>query len=96
MDILYKPVITEKSIRDVQHGIFTFAVDPVKTKKEIRSEVESLFHVHVKKIETVIRKGKEKHAGRQRRVVTRPSVKIARLKLAKGEKIDLFETGKAL
>jgi large subunit ribosomal protein L23 len=96
MTILQKPIITEKSIKDATAGIFTFAVRVDATKPEIKKEAEKLFSVHVKNVVTVIRKGKEKRAGKQRRTIVRPNVKIARLKLAKGEKIDFFEIGKAV
>lgn len=94
MTILHKPVITEKSLKDATHGIFTFKADMTSTKKDIKEEVEKLFSVHVKRITTTIRKGKQKRAGKKRNEVQRPDVKIARLHLSKGEKIDLFEIGK--
>jgi ribosomal protein L23 len=94
MTTLLKPIITEKSLKHATGGIFTFEVGMQETKKTIKKEAEMLFHVHVKDVSTIIRKGKIKTAGRKRVKIQRPNRKFARLILAKGEKIDLFEIGK--
>lgn len=93
--IVIKPVITEKSLKDASVGTYTFIVDLNSNKNQIRQAVEKMFTVHVKDITTVIIKGKNKIAGRKRRLVRQPDVKKARLKLAAGEKIDLFEIGES-
>lgn len=91
INIIKSPVITEKSLNDAKIGVFTFAVSKETDKQEIRKAIESMFKVHVKDITTVLRKGKKKHAGKKRTAVMEPDVKIARVKLGKEEKIDLFE-----
>jgi len=91
--VIKSPIITEKSLRDVKNGIFTFAVDKKSNKIEIGREIENLFKVHVKAITTEIIKGKKKFLGRKRQVALLPDTKKARVKLAKGEKIGLFEVG---
>lgn len=93
VSIIIKPIITEKSLRDVQKGIFTFAVFKNATKSQVSAAVEKIFNVHVASITTVKIKGKRVVAGRRRMEVFRPDTKKARVKLLKGEKIDLFETG---
>ncbi len=93
VSIIIKPIITEKSLRDVQKGIFTFAVFKNASKSQIRTSVEKMFNVHVESITTVKIKGKKVTAGRKRMKVLKPDTKKARVKLSKGEKIDLFETG---
>lgn len=93
--IITRPVITEKSLKDVVKGIFTFEVFKKATKAEISKAVEKDFSVHVLRISTVLKKGKRKMVGRKRLIVKRPDMKIARVKLKKGEKIDLFEVGES-
>lgn len=93
ISIIIKPIITEKSLRDVPKGIFTFAVDKNASKSQITASIEKIFNVHVESITTVKTKGKKRSAGRKRMEVFRPDTKKARVRLLKGEKIDLFETG---
>lgn len=93
--IIIKPIITEKSLKDAGMGTYTFAVDLNSNKNQIRQAVEKMFTVHVKDITTVIIRGKNKIAGRKRRKVQQPDVKKARVKLSSGEKIDLFEIGES-
>jgi large subunit ribosomal protein L23 len=91
--IVIKPVITEKSLKDASNGTYTFEVDLKADKNQIKSAVEKIFTVHVKDITIVIIKGKNKIAGRKRRKVKQSDIKKARVKLATGEQIDLFEIG---
>lgn len=92
-NLIKKPVITEKSLRDAARGIFTFEVDKQASKNQIRKEVESLFKVHVKKITSANFKGKKRLVGRRRMPVYDSDRKKAWVKLAAAEKIDLFEVG---
>lgn len=93
--IILKPIITEKSLSDAQRGVFTFGVERNANKDEISKTVENMFNVHVMNITTVTHKGKKRIAGKKRKVVTQPDTKNARVRLEKGEKIDLFDTGES-
>jgi large subunit ribosomal protein L23 len=90
--IIIKPNITEKSILDVGKNIYTFIVNLKAEKKRIVEEISKIYKVKVINISTVIRKGKLKRTGKQRKMVKAPTVKIARVKLEKGQKIDIFHT----
>jgi large subunit ribosomal protein L23 len=92
--IIKRPIITEKSIRDAQKGVFTFEVDKRATKPEAGNAINKMFNVHVKAITSTIVKGKKRLAGRKRTAVYQPDTKKVRVKLAANEKIDLFEVGK--
>ncbi|MCL4339276.1 50S ribosomal protein L23 [Patescibacteria group bacterium] len=92
-NVIIRPIITEKSLIDAKNGIFTFAVEGKATKFQIKKAIESMFSVHVKLITTVKTKGKKRTVGRKRLTVYKPDLKKARVKLAKDEKIDLFEVG---
>lgn len=63
-DIIIKPVITEKSMDNLQAGKYTFKVAKDATKPEIKKAVEKLFGVEVDKVTTMNVKGKMKRVGR--------------------------------
>ena len=67
----------------------TFQVHPRANKTEIRQAVEAIWNVRVVSVNTINRKGKTKRfrftEGR------RPNSKRAIVKLAEGDKIEIFE-----
>ena len=63
-DIIIKPVITEKSMDELQNGKYTFKVAKNANKIEIAKAVEELFGVKVEKVNTVNCHGKLKRMGR--------------------------------
>ncbi|QQG40927.1 MAG: 50S ribosomal protein L23 [Candidatus Levyibacteriota bacterium] len=89
--VLIRPLITEKSINDAQNGKFTFIIAESAHKNDIKKAVEDQFKVHVVAIATIITKGKSKRVGRKRQIVKERPAKKAIIKLAAGEKIDLFD-----
>lgn len=76
--VIKKPIITEKTTEVTSLGKYAFQVDRRANKKEIATAVEKFHNVHVQKVWTAMMSGKRKKAIVQ---------------LAKGEKIDIFETG---
>ena len=86
-DILVAPVITEKSTFASENGQVVFRVRNDATKPEIKEAVETLFSVKVKKVNTLVRKGKTK---RFRGVKGKQSdVKNAVVTLEEGHSIDV-------
>ncbi len=63
-DIILKPVITEKSMDELQNGKYTFKVATDSNKSEIKKAVEALFDVKVAKVNTLNCNGREKRVGR--------------------------------
>jgi len=63
-DIILKPVITERSMDDLQAGKYTFKVATDANKTEIKKAVEQLFDVKVAKVNTLNVNGKAKRVGR--------------------------------
>ncbi len=63
-DIILKPVITERSMDNLQAGKYTFKVAKDANKSEIKKAVETLFGVEVAKVNTISVKGKVKRVGR--------------------------------
>lgn len=89
-DILVKPIITEKSMMDMEDGRYTFRVLKDANKTEIRLAVEEVFGVKVAKINTMNVKGKVKRQGRF--VGKRADWKKAIITLTPDSKaIELFE-----
>jgi large subunit ribosomal protein L23 len=90
-DIILSPVVSEKSLGAVDHGVYTFTVDPRASKPEIHDAIESIFGVKVTKVNTLNRKGKTQRTRRSNRVGSRADTKRAIVTLAPGERIELFE-----
>lgn len=90
--IVIQPVITEKSMINASKGLYTFRVVKDAPKEVLKKEIESLYNVHVKDITTTKLPGKVKRAGRRMATVTKPVRRKAIVRLAKDEKIAVFET----
>lgn len=88
-DILIKPKITEKALKEVGRQVYTFEVNPAANKNQIRQAVEKLFKVKVKDVKTITRKGKLRRVGRFRKIKKLNNSKLAVVKLKSG-KIDIF------
>ena len=57
--VILRPLVTEKGMRrSYRDNQYTFEVNPLATKFDIRRSVESLFDVKVDKVRTQSRKGK--------------------------------------
>ncbi|MHA2610334.1 MAG: 50S ribosomal protein L23 [bacterium JZ-2024 1] len=52
-EVLRKPVISEKSLRYAEMGVYTFLVHPNATKIQVKQAVEKLFQVKVEKVRVV-------------------------------------------
>lgn len=64
-DVIKKPVITEKTMLELEAGKYTFEVDTRAHKLLIKQAIEAAFEgVKVAKINTVMVKPKEKRMGR--------------------------------
>lgn len=88
-DVLIKPVITEKATALREQDKYVFKVNPSANKTQIKRAVASLFNVTVVDCKTMNVDGKSKmfrgKAGKT------SSYKKAIVKLAKGQRIDIFE-----
>jgi len=89
-DIIIRPVVSEKSYGLIDQDTYTFLVAPDATKIDVRQAVEAIWGVKVVAVNTLNRKGKTK---RTRNIVgRRANSKRAIVRLAAGDKIELFET----
>lgn len=94
MIILKRPIITEKSMKQAQSGLYTFEVDKDATKPLVAKKVAEKFNVKVLGVKIVNIKGKVKSQKRARRLYTAAGIKKALVQLKKGDKIAIFETPK--
>jgi large subunit ribosomal protein L23 len=89
IDIIVRPVITEKATKLSQSKVYTFQVMRDSNKMQITETIEKLYGVEVDSVRISVRKGKEKKVGRRMIVKKLPDTKIAFVKVKKGS-IDLF------
>ena len=93
MEILKKPVVTEKMNRITEkQPRYGFVVDKRANKIDIKKAVESMYSVNVEAVNTMVYRGKSKSRGTKPGVVSgaRPNYKKAIVTLKKGEIIDFF------
>jgi large subunit ribosomal protein L23 len=93
MNILIKPVITEKMTEaSEKNNRFGFVVDRRANKLEIKDAVEKMYGVSVEKVRTMIYPGKAKSRNTKGGVISgkTKSYKKAIIDVAKGESIDFY------
>ena len=89
-DIIFEPIVSEKSYDLIEDAnTYTFVVDRRANKTQIKQAVASIFDVEVLSVNTMNRKGKLKRTGYV--LGKRKDTKRALVKLADGDKIDIFE-----
>lgn len=89
-EIVKKPLISEKSQRLKESANqVTFEVATDANKIEIRQAVEKLFKVRVRRVRTLVVRGKDRRVGR--RMGRQANWKKAIVTLHPGENIQIFE-----
>jgi len=87
--IILRPRVSEKGMSHVEgRNQYSFEVARNANKIEIARAVEVLFKVKVTQVQTMIMKGKSRRVGWVQG--TTPAWKKAVVKLAEGDRIDLF------
>jgi large subunit ribosomal protein L23 len=92
-EVVLRPVISEKSMDQIQRGKYTFRVHNDANKLQVKEAIEALFKVDVVTVNVLTSKAKEKTRGRRRgrnRGWTSPWKKAV-VTLAEGQKIEFFE-----
>lgn len=92
LEILKRPVLTEKTTAMAEAGnVAVFAVPVDAKKNEIKAAVEEAFGVEVTAVRTMIVRGKTKRRGR---IVGKvPNWKKAIVTLKEDQSIDLYNVG---
>ena len=86
-DIILSPAITEKATAASEHNQVVFKVALTATKPEIKEAIEKLFNVKVKRVNTLVRKGKLRVFRNTRARLS--DVKKAIVTLEEGHSIDV-------
>jgi large subunit ribosomal protein L23 len=89
LEILRRPLVTEKSTRLSERNKYVFEVDSRSNKDQVRLAVEKAFKVGVVKVNIIKVPGETKRMGR--RAIKRPAWKKAIVTLKEGDKIQYFE-----
>lgn len=63
-DIIIAPVITEKSMAERSHNVYTFKVVGSATKESIKAAVEQAFNTKVESVNTLNTKSKRRRVGK--------------------------------
>lgn len=93
MDILIKPLVTEKMTNLAERfNRYGFIVDRRSTKPEIKKAIESLYDVTVDTVNTMVYGGKVKSRFTKSGVISGKTVsyKKAIVTLVKGDSIDFY------
>ena len=90
LDVVIRPMITEKATRLGGENKYMFEVRSEANKTQIKDAVEKGFDVKVTDVNGMVMKGKPRRA-RGNRIKRRPDWKKAVVTLIPGDKIELFE-----
>lgn len=89
LNVIKRPIVTEKNSILAETGVYAFEVNKSATKPEIKAAVEKFFRVKVKSVNTSNCRGRVK---RTRLGISRPKYwKKAMVQLMPGEKLSIFE-----
>ena len=86
-DIIYAPIITEKTALMANENKYAFKVDPRANKTQIKQAVEKVFNVKVESVNTINVRPKKKRVGKYTGYTNK--VKKAIVKLKEGSSIEL-------
>jgi len=92
MNILVKPLVTEKVTAFNDKGIYGFIVEKKANKVEIKKAVEKAYGVTVESVQTMNYAGKRKSRSTAAKVVSgrTPAFKKAIVTVKSGEVIDFY------
>jgi large subunit ribosomal protein L23 len=87
--VILRPLVTEKGThQSTRYNAYTFQVNPIATKTQIKVAVEELFHVKVEGVRTQVRAGKRKRF--RQSMGQLPTWKKAIVTLSGDDKIEFF------
>ncbi|PSO54832.1 MAG: 50S ribosomal protein L23 [Cyanobacteria bacterium QH_8_48_120] len=88
LDLVLRPVVTEKATLLMEQNKYVFDVKKSATKPEIKAAIENLFEVSVVKVNTLLPPRKKRRVGRF--LGYKPQYKRAIVTLASEDSITLF------
>lgn len=87
--VILKPLVTEKGMhRSTRNNAYSFEINRLATKEDVKRAIEELFDVHVLKVHTQNRKGKPRRTKMQ--LGHTKDWKKAIVTLDKEHRIELF------
>ena len=89
LDVLKRPLITEKNTNLQSQNKYAFEVAAAANKPEIKNAIEKTFKVKVTDVNVVNVPGRMRRVGRKQ--VMTPAIKKAIVTLKAGDKITIFE-----
>ncbi len=89
-NIIYSPILTEKTYETAGRGVYSFKVNMKATKGNIRENLKNIYNVEAIQINTVIMPGKPKRVLGTRGFSKTQGWKKAVVKLREGQSIDVF------
>jgi large subunit ribosomal protein L23 len=95
MDILRKPILTEKaSLLTEKLNRYSFKVDPKANKIQIKQEIEKMYNVKISSINTMVVFGKTKNRSTKAGFVSGHAAKYKKavITLKDGDVIDFYST----
>ena len=92
MEVLIKPLVTEKISDLNERGQYGFIVDRRANKVEIRKAVEKMYGVNVERVNTMRYQGKEKTRYTKTKIISgrTASFKNSIVTVSEGEVIDIY------
>lgn len=90
--IIYRPILTEKSVALTGQDKYAFEVNARATKNSVAEAIEKMFGVDVVSVRTMIMPGKKRRIGRTNLFTRTGKWKKAIVELKDGQSIDLFES----
>jgi large subunit ribosomal protein L23 len=87
-DVIFAPVVSEKSYSVLDQNWYTFLVHPDANKTQIKIAIQQIFDVRVLTVNTINRQGKRKRT--RTGFGQRKATKRALVKLADGDRIEAF------
>jgi large subunit ribosomal protein L23 len=87
-DVIFAPVVSEKSYSVLDQNWYTFLVHPDANKTQIKIAIQQIFDVRVLTVNTINRQGKRKRT--KTGFGQRKTTKRALVKLADGDRIEAF------
>jgi len=89
LQIIKRPLITEKGTGHLEANVYSFEVAPTATKADIKRAIEKAFKVNVTSVNTINSRGRARRMGRY--VSSIKKWKKALVRVKDGQKIKIFE-----
>lgn len=88
--VVKHPLLSEKSMKKQDAGVYTFAVDRDANKPEIKHAIEQIYGVKVETVQTIMIKGKIQRTRNFVMTGRRKDWKKAYVKLKPGFRLDII------